>query len=502
MGASIPLPALGIKPVEQPDLMQQFGQMQALKNQQVRGQSEQLQLQQQQRAMKDQDILTKSYMDSQGDLDKTALLAAQRGASPQSVIGVRQSAMESRAKMASMQKDQLANVQKTSEIVANGSNALLQLAPEQRPQALQEMMQGFVQQQVVPPDQAQQIMQSAPMDDPQKLETWLKVHGLAAMDAAKQADAYKNKQEGDKAAAGIPGAQAETQMKQQQAAMTPTQRSLQGNLAYQAAGGDPQAKAAMELETQQKKASRPVVNNQVSNTDAKDIADAIESGDQPPTLTGLYRNAAPVRAELARRSVPIAKMEMDWNATKKFTSTLNSSQQVRLRQDIVTVSDSLDKVEGLYNEWKKLAPQSGFKVLNKATLAAMKQAPGRAGAVATALDAQIADTTAGLGTIYMGGNSPTDHSLDLAKKSLSSDWNDQTFTEGLKQARANVKIRQNSILHAAPAGTSDGNTYASQQNAAPPAASGGTIFARDPQGKLHQAPAGTALPAGWKQENR
>ncbi len=28
----------------------------------------------------------------------------------------------------------------------------------------------------------------------------------------------------------------------------------------------------------------------------------------------------------------------------------------------------------------------------------------------------------------------------------------------------------------------------------------GTIRARDPQGKLHEAPAGTALPAGWKQE--
>jgi catechol 2,3-dioxygenase-like lactoylglutathione lyase family enzyme len=28
-----------------------------------------------------------------------------------------------------------------------------------------------------------------------------------------------------------------------------------------------------------------------------------------------------------------------------------------------------------------------------------------------------------------------------------------------------------------------------------------TIYARDPQGHLHAAPAGTALPAGWKQES-
>jgi hypothetical protein len=31
---------------------------------------------------------------------------------------------------------------------------------------------------------------------------------------------------------------------------------------------------------------------------------------------------------------------------------------------------------------------------------------------------------------------------------------------------------------------------------------GGVMYARDPQGKLHQAPAGTALPAGWKAERR
>jgi len=33
-------------------------------------------------------------------------------------------------------------------------------------------------------------------------------------------------------------------------------------------------------------------------------------------------------------------------------------------------------------------------------------------------------------------------------------------------------------------------------------AQGGSIYARDPQGKLHQAPAGTPLPQGWKVENR
>jgi hypothetical protein len=203
---------------------------------------------------------------------------------------------------------------------------------------------------------------------------------------------------------------------------------------------------------------------------AKDIVDAIKNGDQPPTTQGLYKLGAAVRAEAARQHVPLARMEQDWKATEKYMSTLNGPQQTRLRQDISTVSDSLDKVEGLYDEWSKLAKTSGYKVLNHATLKAMEAMPGRAGAVAQALEAQIADTTAGLGTIYMGGNSPTDHSLELAAHSLSADWNDETMKEAMKQAHANVKIRENSITHSRPAGVSADSPYMPKDSAAPPAA--------------------------------
>jgi hypothetical protein len=204
--------------------------------------------------------------------------------------------------------------------------------------------------------------------------------------------------------------------------------------------------------------------------DAKLIADAIKRGEQPPTTTGLYKLGPAVRAELARQNVPIARMETDYKATQRLMATMNGPQQTRLRQDISTVSDSLDKIDGLYTEWETLAHESGYRVLNHATMQTMKQLPGRAGAVAQALDAQIADTTAGLGTIYMGGNSPTDNSLKLAAHSLSADWNDETFREGLKQARENVKIRKNSIEFSQPAGMSGGNNPYMDK---PPAAGAG-----------------------------
>jgi hypothetical protein len=212
----------------------------------------------------------------------------------------------------------------------------------------------------------------------------------------------------------------------------------------------------------------------MTSTDAKDIADAIENGDQPPTLQGLYRNAGPVRAELARRGVPMAKMETDWKATQKYVGTLNGTQQVRLRQAIETASDSVDKIDQLYKEYHSIVGDAGMKAFNKAGLATAKQLPGRAGAVATALDAQIADLTSELGNVYMGGNSPTDHSLSLAGKNLSSDWNRQTFEEGIKQVHLNIGIRKNSITHAQPAGLSgDSNYFKPDQGGASPASTPG-----------------------------
>lgn len=58
--------------------------------------------------------------------------------------------------------------------------------------------------------------------------------------------------EGNLTAARIPGEQAKSAIDVQQAGMTPQGRSLAGNLFYGAAGGDPQAKRALNFETQQK----------------------------------------------------------------------------------------------------------------------------------------------------------------------------------------------------------------------------------------------------------
>lgn len=185
-----------------------------------------------------------------------------------------------------------------------------------------------------------------------------------------------------------------------------------------------------------------------SASDPKDIAGAIMRGEQPPVLTGLYRDAAPVRAELARNGYDLSTATSDWNATQKNLASMNSAQQLKLRQAIQFTNETLPQIEEAYAEWKKQAGVAGFKILNKANLAAMKQLPGAPGSAATNLDALIGDFTSELGTVYKGGNSSTDESLKLAAQNLASDWNDRTFSDAIKRLNKSLTIRKNSIQQA------------------------------------------------------
>jgi hypothetical protein len=214
-----------------------------------------------------------------------------------------------------------------------------------------------------------------------------------------------------------------------------------------------------------------------------DIAQAIIDGKQPPDTKGLFRAAAPIRAALAKRGFDLSTAQTDWAATQKHLATLNGPQQTRLMQAINTAGESLNNIEQLYNKWTKLGPASGIPLLNRVALAGAKQLPGEAGATARALEMNIADLTAELGNIYMGGNSPTDHALGLAKQNLSADWNEAQFKEAIGQARKNIQYRVNSIRNSGVIGASAGNKYAAPTQAgeagSPPAAGVETGSASD-----------------------
>lgn len=184
------------------------------------------------------------------------------------------------------------------------------------------------------------------------------------------------------------------------------------------------------------------------------IADAIVQGLQPPTMTGLYGKTAAVRAALARRGYNLTNATLDYDATKRHFATLNGPQQTRLRQAANTAMHSLDVVEELSNKWQGGA----FPLLNKGRLAAATNGVlgPEAQVLATQLTAVITDVTSELGNVYMGGNSPTDHALQLAAKNLSEDWSLPQLKAALDLARTNLTIRQNAIRNSGTISQSGG----------------------------------------------
>lgn len=201
--------------------------------------------------------------------------------------------------------------------------------------------------------------------------------------------------------------------------------------------------------------------NPAALNDVKETVAGMKDGSLPPILPGrATKEYLATLAEAHRQKYDLASAATDWAATQKHISTMNGTQQLRLNQSINSLPEMLDKVDSLAAQWKG----GRFPLLNKANLAAAKQGVyGQdVASVANKLDAQIADVTADLGNVYMGGNSPTDHALGLAAKSLSGDWSEKVLHDMTDLARQNVQIRSNSIKHTGVAGASATNPYGNQ----------------------------------------
>lgn len=196
---------------------------------------------------------------------------------------------------------------------------------------------------------------------------------------------------------------------------------------------------------QQRNAAKAKGTAQQANGQAVAVADAIMEGKQPPELSGfgMSRIAPEVRKILAERGFDLTRASEDWLAQKKIIQTMNSTQQVRLRQAVGFAYESLDVIEDLAKRWDA----SGFPLLNSAALIAADQgAMGpEAQKLATQLKSQIADMTSELGTVYKGGNSSTDESLKLAAENLKAKWSKETLLSSINLVRKNLKLRQNSI---------------------------------------------------------
>ena len=206
----------------------------------------------------------------------------------------------------------------------------------------------------------------------------------------------------------------------------------------------------------------PNSGQSIDTSNVKETVAGMMDGTLPPLLPGrASKEFTELMAEAHRQHYDLASAVTDWVATQKHVATMNNAQQTRLNQAINQLPDLLDSVDALASKWKG----GRFPILNKANLAAAKGGlyGSDVASIANQLDAQIADVTADLANVYMGGNSPTDHALGLAATALSKDWDEKVLHDMVALAKGNVIIRRNSIKNTGVQGASENNPYAPAQ---------------------------------------
>jgi hypothetical protein len=220
---------------------------------------------------------------------------------------------------------------------------------------------------------------------------------------------------------------------------------------------------------------------------AKQIGDEIIAGRQPPQISGfgMSKITPQIKAYLAEKGFDLTSAESDWIATKKHVQSMNSTQQLRLMQAVTFTRESIPIIRELATEWDA----GGFAPLNSVNLLAARNGVygKQAMSVATRMEAQIADLTSELGTVYKGGNSSTDESLKLAAQNIKAKWSADVLSDNLDQIEKNLVLRENSMKHSVPKAMSGKSPLSNQTPAATPTA----------PGRLQPEPKSN-LPAGFK----
>lgn len=246
----------------------------------------------------------------------------------------------------------------------------------------------------------------------------------------------------------------------------------------------------------------------------KTLADGVERGITPPDPKGLYRYGGALKAELAKRGFDLTRATLDWMGVNRHISSLNSNQQLRVREAVTNAIGQVGNIEELYKQWQAVnGKNSSIVPLSRANLTLAANMGGETGKAAAALLGQINLLSSEVGTALMGGNSPTDHALQQASTLLKGEWDEKTFMEAVRVLRKDLQIRANSLSTAAPAGMAGPNQYwrgatSEQQMAgvqgmptppasvAPPAGGAESFLPRALQGLFQNNPQAQPVPQG------
>jgi hypothetical protein len=200
------------------------------------------------------------------------------------------------------------------------------------------------------------------------------------------------------------------------------------------------------------------------------IADGIESGHQPPSLTGLYGLSGPVRAELQRRGFDLAAAQQQWQRATKMIQSLDGPQMIRFAGLANSVLSTIDEARTLSEEMDL----SGVQLLNRAELTSYMQTRGNTpvGQLATRYVTAINTLKEEFSNLANGGYAPTEATWKLANDQLNSNYGRAQLGASLDEIQKLIRYRVNAIPGFSSLGPSAPNRYVPGAPAAPGAAGG------------------------------
>ena len=218
----------------------------------------------------------------------------------------------------------------------------------------------------------------------------------------------------------------------------------------------------------------PQASEDGGNTNANVIAEAIETGKQPPVFTGLYRQGKAVRAALARKDVDVTSLQMQYQAAQAQIRALNSPQMTRFVGLGNSVVNTIDEVKNLSEELQN----SGVPLLNAAKLQAYIQTQGNTpnGQLASKYVAAVGTLKEEFANLANGGYAPTDAAWTLANQQINGNYGVKQLSAALTEVQRLIRYRLQAVPNMSRFGPGSTNTYTGQATggdtgAAPPAKS-------------------------------
>lgn len=368
------LAALAIQPPQQPDLLGQYGKMMQIKNLQQQGQMGALDIQEKQRQMAQTKALNDAYAgalttgpDGQPTFDKGKVLSTLASSGQGSAIpGVTQHFLELDKLAGEVQKtkdehittsqDYLGALAKTIRDTNYDPRVAGTLLAHAASSGFQQEVQPILQQIQQNPGALKQIVDSVYAASP------------------KQQQAYKDTQQGAEAQARIPGIQAEEARKAalagpelqkvtNEAANPPLSES---QLYLKAAGGDAQAKAAVDLQTQQKIKSRPInVTGTNLLQDPAALDQQAERFSQTGQLPAGFSRSPGTTAAIIKRAAELHPDQNLASNSAEFKANEGSLKKLQTNFDQVSAFESTAiKNLDLYLEKAKAVPDLGARFAN------------------------------------------------------------------------------------------------------------------------------------------